>query len=520
MVRATVACTILGGASFAQLAVVPTTTLTAQTANNTSAANTFNSQSNGNLGAGNISKEPINDLIPNGQNVKVFAHYMPWWGKSGHINIGYSEHDPAQIKRQVEDMISRGFAGVIVAESNSSTWSLDTTKLLFAEVERHPGFLFVVQENKGALSSASDPTAKLISDMTYANDHYFSSPNYYRINGRPVVPFYDGTFSGMDWSKAQANSPGNPIFVFRNSGGYSHTASGGAFAWIGSTSSTDPSGLNYVKSFYSESLNHPGKIVLGSGWKGFNDTLASWGKNRIVPQRCGQTWLDSMATLSKYYSGKGDPVAMQINTWNDYEEGTELESGVDNCVSLSASMSGTSLNWSIGSGNEKGVSHYNVYVSLDGSNLMKLTELATGNRTLNVGSYSLAGGTYKLFVQAVGKNSFRNKMSSAVTYTVGGGSSSPTPTPTPTPTTDRTITVTAPVASSTYSTSVNVAATATSPRRVTGLKVYVDGTMKASSSTGTLSATVSMSKGTRQLTFKAWDASGALWKKSFSITVQ
>jgi hypothetical protein len=29
-----------------------------------------------------------------------------------------------------------------------------------------------------------------------------------------------------------------------------------------------------------------------------------------------------------------------------------------------------------------------------------------------------------------------------------------------------------------------------------------------------------MSKGTRLLTFKAWDATGALWKKSLYITVQ
>jgi hypothetical protein len=508
MARAFVACTALGCASFAQLTIVPTTTLSSQTANNTSAANTFTSQSNGNLGAGNISKEPINDLIPNGQNTKAFAHYMPWWGKSGHINIGYSEHDPAQIRRQVEDMISRWFAGLIIAESNSSSWSLETTNLMLAEVERHPGFLFVVQENKGALSSASDPTAKLISDMTYANDHYFNSPNYYRINGRPVVPFYDGTFTGLDWSKAQANSPGNPIFVFRNSGGFTHTASGGAFAWIGSSTSTDPSGLNYVKSFYSSSLNYKGKVVLGSGWKGFNDTLASWGKNRIVPQRCGQTWLDSMATLSKYYTAAGDPVAMQINTWNDY--GTEIESGIDNCVSLSASTSGTSLNWSIGRGNEKAVDHYRVYISQDGLNLMKLIDLAPGSRTLNVGTYSLANGTYKLFVQAVGKNSIRNKMSGAVTYTVGSSA----------PVANRTINVTSPVASSTLSTSVKVAASATSPLRVTGFKLYVDGTVKTSSSTSTLNTTVSLSKGTRQLTFKAWDASGALWKKSFYITVQ
>jgi hypothetical protein len=315
----------------------------------------------------------------------------------------------------------------------------------------------------------------------------------------------------MDWSKAQADSPGKPLFVFRNSGGFTHTASGGAFAWIGSSTSTDAGGLTYVNSFYSSSLKYPGKVVIGSGWKGFNDTLASWGKDRIVPQQCGKTWLDSMASISKYYAGKSDPIMVQVNTWNDYEEGTEIESGIDNCVRLSASMSGTSLNWSIGSsGNEKAIDHFNIFVSLDGSNLMKLTEVSAGSRTLNLGSYSLATGTYKLFVKAVGKNSIRNKISSAVTYTV----------PTTSTTSTRTIAVTAPIANATYSTSIKVAASAASPERVTGFKLYVDGALKSSSTSSSLSSTVSMSRGKRLLTFKAWDATGALWKKSFYIYVQ
>jgi hypothetical protein len=53
------------------LKIVPTTTLQAETSNNTSAANTFKSQSNGNLAAGNASKLDIHSLLYPGASTKV-----------------------------------------------------------------------------------------------------------------------------------------------------------------------------------------------------------------------------------------------------------------------------------------------------------------------------------------------------------------------------------------------------------------------------------------------------------------
>jgi len=86
-------------------------------------------------------------------------------------------------------------------------------------------------------------------------------------------------------------------------------------------------------------------------------------------------------------------------TWNDYEEGTEIESGIDNCLGISASLSGDSLSWKI-SGNENTVDHYTPYISTDGQNLMPLNDLAAGLHTLNLCSYSLAASKYSLYVQA------------------------------------------------------------------------------------------------------------------------
>src|SRR2546429_699609 len=78
--------------------VEPNTTLQAQTANNTSAANTFGTQSNGNLGANNVSKVDVHSLLYPGATTKIFAHLLLWFGPSNHMNVGYSSDDPAQVK--------------------------------------------------------------------------------------------------------------------------------------------------------------------------------------------------------------------------------------------------------------------------------------------------------------------------------------------------------------------------------------------------------------------------------------
>jgi len=74
------------------------------------------------------------------------------------------------------------------------------------------------------------------------------------------------------------------------------------------------------------------------------------------------------------------------------------------------------LQWNV-SGDESTVDHYRVYISTDGQNLMTLTDTAPGLRSINLCSFSIPAGNYKLFVQAVGKPSLANRMPGAVSYT-------------------------------------------------------------------------------------------------------
>jgi hypothetical protein len=75
------------------------TTLGAQTANNTSAADNFPSQQNGNLGANNVSKLNVHSLLYSGASTKVLAQLLLWFGQSNHMNVGYTSNDAAQVQR-------------------------------------------------------------------------------------------------------------------------------------------------------------------------------------------------------------------------------------------------------------------------------------------------------------------------------------------------------------------------------------------------------------------------------------
>src|SRR5215831_18917962 len=135
----------------ADLTFIPTTTLAAETSNNTSAADSFEAQSNGNLGAGNVSKEDIHTLLYTGTTTKVYAHFMPWFGDPRHMDVGYNSHDPEQIHRQITDMISRGVNGVIIDWYGSKDYSDLTSQLVMAEAEQHTGFTFAIMVDKGTM---------------------------------------------------------------------------------------------------------------------------------------------------------------------------------------------------------------------------------------------------------------------------------------------------------------------------------------------------------------------------------
>jgi PKD repeat protein len=417
-------------ASAQTFVVTPTTSLQLETANNTSAADSFAGQSNGNAAAGNVSKRDIRTLLYNGATTGIYAHFMPWFGQPNHINVGYNSADSAQVTMQVTDMLSRGIKGVVI-DWYGPTFTVEnnTTLLMKSEAEsRSEPFEFAVMEDVGALNkcaqtSGCSVTQKLISDLQYALSTYVTSPRYLQLDGRPVFFFFAVDQYTIDWNAVRSAMPVNPtpIFIFQGVSGLSHAQSDGAFSWISpNASNPDDEGLTYLDNFYNNAKLKTGAYVFGSAYPGFDNSLAPWmaGKTpKIMKQHCGQTWLDSLARAGQHYSSTDQLLALQLVTWNDYEEGTEIESGIKNCVAVTAQMGGAALTWSI-TGQENTIHHYNVFISADGTNLMKLGEVPAGTHSYDLGQFHLdPAATYALFVQAYGQASLKNQMSEPVSYT-------------------------------------------------------------------------------------------------------
>ncbi len=424
-----------------------TTTLTAETANNTSASPVFLAQADGNAAPGNISKVPTRALLYPGATTKLYAHVEPWWGSSKHPDIGYSSQDPSQVRRQVVDMISRGLDGAAVDWYGPESYEALGAKLLLTEAESHPNFTVFVEVEHGAVlwnscyPGCSATTAVIQLFTRVANDFFYSAA-YTRMGGRPVVREFameaiplpsgqtDTSWSVVDWSAVQAQVPGNPLIIHRNLGGFSKPQSGGAFSWMEpKTLASEPAnydGTDELNWFYSNAVaSYAAMPAFGAAWKGFNDILAGWAPSggRHIEQNCGQTWLRTFAAVNRYYSSSRQLAALQLVTWNDYEEGSEVETGIDNCVSVSANVSGTSLQWSI-TGDSSTLDHYTVFISTDGEKLASLGDFSTSTSTLDLSRFAFPAGSYSLFVKAVGKPTLRNHMSAAAKLTIattGGG---------------------------------------------------------------------------------------------------
>ena len=424
----------------------------------------------------NVGKGDIHQMIYSGATTKVMTALVPWWcmtsGSSvagvgtscnSHLQIGYNSVDARTATAQVDDMMQRGFDGAVMAYYGQLKFYNDSTLRVRDAAEARCTdsgcpFNFAVMEDEGALQwtkcpkdgSGIDQTdclaQALNGDLDYMDANYFPYRSYLRVDpvsknpsaqGRPVVLFFiceecwtnPAPNWGNVWATVRAHSMqlnnGNGLFIFRNAPGFAHAESDGAFAWV-NWYGADPYGLKYLANFYSASAQSANfsKLTWGGAWKGFNDVDAGWAPtpSRYMGQQCGNTWLQTLAAAQPTYSAANPLPFMMLGTWNDYEEGTEIESGIDNCLSLPVSVSGSTLTWtptfSDPSGSEATVAQYEVYDSADGENLTKLATLPVSTHSLNLSTTVNSPGSHTLYVRAVGKNSIANVMSNAVQYGV------------------------------------------------------------------------------------------------------
>jgi hypothetical protein len=403
----------------------PGATLLMESGNNTSASVSFTGSgwTNGTLGAGNVSKENVHSLMYAGHTAKIYAHIVAWWGTPQHQDIGYTSNTTEQANLMVAEMKSRGIDGVIHDWYGSGTNSEQVASKTIVAANAAGNFTYATMIDVNAFSCVTSTgcAGQLIEHLQALSAARFLNPAYMKVNSRPMVFFFSLPSPGIDWATVYANADVqtiNPYFILENEGAFTNADVHGAYSWVTNTfADPDGWGETYLQSFYTKAKQNPSKFAFGSVKPGFDDTEASWGQNRILQQDCGDTWLQTWNLINTNYSTSTQLYGVQLVTWDDYEEGSSLETGIDNCVAFTAfSGTGTTLSWTI-SGAENTLARFEVFSSTDGSNLMKLADVAASARSFGLASYNLSG-TRQFYVKAIGKPMFRNKVSSAVTLTL------------------------------------------------------------------------------------------------------
>lgn len=273
----------------------------------------------------------------------VLAAYQAWFGLPDHLPLApYTSTDPIAIARHIEWAQDRCIDGFVVdwygppdglANDRDRSFIDQATTTLLQLAETTPDFKVGLMYDEGTLRGVTAfTTTRVISDLLYAIEHYSASSHYLTLSGRPALFIfpYPEVDRNIDWAQVRQRLGVNVTLLTMgpNTSAPTHdTYFDGFYAWVQATPwipyhCTDL-GLDYLDWFYRTMLGitYTDKLMVGGVWPGFY--ALSWDQGRCIERRCGQTWRDTWALAEQFRV----PVVL-IETWNDFEEGTDTEYGV------------------------------------------------------------------------------------------------------------------------------------------------------------------------------------------------
>jgi hypothetical protein len=292
---------------------------------------------------------------------QVMAHYMPWflakpvstdWGWHWTMNafdpekivngrwqiasryyplIGpYDSGDPAVIEYHLLLMKLAGIDGVIV------DWYGRTDYYDYASLHRNTQALLTTAERLGmkfAVCYEDQTIPKLVEGGRIAPDervaharreiewlqrNWFRSPAYLRLNDKPVLLSFglNGLTDG-EWEETLRPKRGSLLYLSQQR---RRSAAAGTFDWV-----MPQRGLKALDD-YAQSVR-TGEICVPAAYPRFHDIYeegkvhASYG---YIPDDTGRTF---RLTLERAW--KSGASLIQIVTWNDWGEGTQIEPSVE-----------------------------------------------------------------------------------------------------------------------------------------------------------------------------------------------
>lgn len=416
-----------------------------------------------------VSPLSIRTLMYAGWNGKVICAYQPWFYNvspyNGHKNIFYSENSSSTVAGQHSAMIAEGCDIVSpdwYGTSSSQSFNQNTVLAQATDLAGRTGtpLKFLIMLDKGALSAGTSSLSgcpdsgvqdsclenNINADLDYINSTWANQPYYAKdSSGANLVSFFvpESEWSGSNWTTimtavaSHISGYSTPMKLLKEFGNFTETGFSGAYEWpqpaqfVNGSPSTQlcwdsiTCSTSYGDTFYSQALSNSSKVAVGMIFKGFDWSNASWGSpQKIIAQQCGQVLLDSAAKPAADGYSTGTQLAyIQIPTWNDYEEGTEVETGINNCYTIAAAI-GTppTLTWSLTKtdatyATTSTIDHFTVWYEDSNGNLWKAQDnIAVGTSSLDISSL-VPTGTWTIYVEMVGKALIQDQMSNGVSFT-------------------------------------------------------------------------------------------------------
>lgn len=278
----------------------------------------------------------------------TLAAYQAWFGLNSHIQPPpYVSTDTTVISGHIAAAMSQGIDGFVVDWYGPEAGVVNdvdrkfidqaTTELLRQSNDEEFRIALMYDEGTVVATEAFTTayTNRVISDLLYARQ-YLTMSAYLTISGHPAIFVfpYSTVDPYVDWAEVRRQLGITVTLIDKDPDPLdsAHDALfDGFYAWVQAQWETDGTewGEEYLTWFYPtmSTTAYANNITIGGVWPGFDDTLASWGSGRYIWRRCGQTWRDTRRIAAQY-----KPQYVLIATWNDFEEGTDIERGIGECL--------------------------------------------------------------------------------------------------------------------------------------------------------------------------------------------
>lgn len=256
-----------------------------------------------------------NLILPNGQR-DIASKYYPLIGP-------YASGDPKVIEYQLLLMKLSGIDGLFidwpgVQHVNDYPLLVRNTEQIVALLGKVGLNFAIVYEDQNLPASNKISTAQ--TDMNYLQANFFSLPNYEKVNGKPLLMVFgpQKITNAADWTTVFSVLPQSPSFftLWHES---SEAPAAGEFAWVYQNNISD------LTNFYNNS--YPG-IKITSAYPGFNSFYAQggWsGPTWVIPHDNGSGNTGTFQQTLDLALAQTNSNYLQLVTWNDYGEGTNIE---------------------------------------------------------------------------------------------------------------------------------------------------------------------------------------------------